>query len=322
MARIIKTDINSADQNSLSDIQGIGRIKAKRIIKHRQKKGFFKSIGDLSKLKGFDTTDFKSLKNSLQAKAPAKAKRSKSEALRFYGQPSNIQGSILLENKTEETQKRFVLQFEQNNKLRFPGKSPGIIKVRNHIDAESRKYVPVSFSLDQATPPGSYITNVVIENESMEAIIDVTESIQVSMHPDLIFIETEPGSSIDKTIYITNQGNIPLNFSDPGAIIIEDENFECRAIRSTVRSMKDVKDFNEALKLAASELENLYDEAGGMRVKIKGKPIRIQPLQTVKIILIFSLPAKLHQGNYYSGAIRFYDDSIKVKVRTLKSIVK
>ena len=321
MAKPSKTNINTADQKELEALPGLGHIKAKRIIKYRQKQGYFKSLKDLTNIRGIDAHTLESMKSVIELKAPAKAKSAKKEAFHFYGEPLNINGNIELVNNSSEVQKRFFVHFEPHEELHFPGNVPGILKVRSQLDAGQKKKVPITFSVDQATLPGTYTANMIIDNERVEAVIHVIEKIQVSMGPDFIFIEAAPGSSVEKTIYITNQGNVPLTFKDPGAIIVEDDYFECRAIRGTVRSMKEVQDFTQALKLAASELEKLYDEAGGMRVRLTGEPVTIRPKQTVKIDLVFTLGSRLHRGNYYSGAIRFYDDSVILKVHPIKDII-
>lgn len=322
MAKLSKTNINTADQETLAALPGLGYLKAKRIIKYRQRQGYFKSLSDLTNIRGVDVHTLEFMKSVIEVKAPkARSANAKKEAIHFYGEPMNMNGNFELVNRSNEVQKRFFIQFEPHEKLRFLGKAGEILKVRSYVEAGQKKNVSITFSVDQATPPGTYTANMIIENERVEAVLHVVEKIQVSMGPDFIFIEAAPGASVEKTIYVTNQGNVPLTFKDPGAIIIEDEYFECRAIRGTVRSMKEVQDFNEALKLAASELEKLYDEAGGMRVRLTGEQVTIRPKQTVKINLVFTLGSKLRRGNYYSGAVRFYDDSVIIKVHPIKDII-
>jgi len=47
-----KVDINTADENVFASLKGIGAGKAKAIISYREKNGPFKSIDDLTKVKG------------------------------------------------------------------------------------------------------------------------------------------------------------------------------------------------------------------------------------------------------------------------------
>jgi competence protein ComEA len=48
-------DINTADEKELASVKGIGPAKAKAIVEHRKKNGPFKSVDDLTNVKGFDT---------------------------------------------------------------------------------------------------------------------------------------------------------------------------------------------------------------------------------------------------------------------------
>ena len=51
-AAFAKVNINSADARELATLPGIGKAKAEAIIKYRQEKGNFKTIQDLTKVKG------------------------------------------------------------------------------------------------------------------------------------------------------------------------------------------------------------------------------------------------------------------------------
>lgn len=45
-------DINTASQIDLESVKGLGPAKAKAIIEYREKYGMFKSVGDLTNVKG------------------------------------------------------------------------------------------------------------------------------------------------------------------------------------------------------------------------------------------------------------------------------
>jgi competence protein ComEA len=47
-----KVDINTADASALAAIKGLGAKKAEAIVKYREQNGNFKSINDLTKVKG------------------------------------------------------------------------------------------------------------------------------------------------------------------------------------------------------------------------------------------------------------------------------
>lgn len=60
-----KVNINSADEAELMAVKGIGKAKAKAIIDYRQKNGPFKSVDDLTKIKGIKEKSLQKFKNQL-----------------------------------------------------------------------------------------------------------------------------------------------------------------------------------------------------------------------------------------------------------------
>ena len=49
---VMKVTINTADEAALTSIKGVGKSKAKAIIAYREKNGAFKSVDELTKVKG------------------------------------------------------------------------------------------------------------------------------------------------------------------------------------------------------------------------------------------------------------------------------
>lgn len=47
-----KVNINTADESALTSVKGIGKTRAKAIIAYRETNGAFKSVDDLTKVKG------------------------------------------------------------------------------------------------------------------------------------------------------------------------------------------------------------------------------------------------------------------------------
>ncbi|MGE0683226.1 MAG: ComEA family DNA-binding protein [Candidatus Binatia bacterium] len=60
-----KVNINTADEAALMTLKGIGKGKAKTIIEYRQKNGPFKSVDDLTKVKGIGDKTLTQLRDLL-----------------------------------------------------------------------------------------------------------------------------------------------------------------------------------------------------------------------------------------------------------------
>jgi competence ComEA-like helix-hairpin-helix protein len=58
-------DLNSADAVELSQLPGIGRLAAERIVAHRDEYGRFASVADLSQVDGFDAQRIRRLEEHL-----------------------------------------------------------------------------------------------------------------------------------------------------------------------------------------------------------------------------------------------------------------
>jgi competence protein ComEA len=60
-----KVNINTADAATLMTLDGIGESKAKAILEYRQKNGPFKSVDDLTKVKGIGDNTLAQLREQL-----------------------------------------------------------------------------------------------------------------------------------------------------------------------------------------------------------------------------------------------------------------
>ena len=61
-----KISINTASLSELMNIKGIGEIKAKSIIEYREENGLFKSIEDITKVKGIGSSTFEKIKDYIK----------------------------------------------------------------------------------------------------------------------------------------------------------------------------------------------------------------------------------------------------------------
>jgi competence protein ComEA len=73
-----KVNINTADQEALASLTGIGPTKAEAIIKYRKANGAFKSVDDLVNVKGIGDKTFEKIKGEITVdKEKSKNKKKK-----------------------------------------------------------------------------------------------------------------------------------------------------------------------------------------------------------------------------------------------------
>lgn len=78
-------NINSASQAELESINGVGPAKAKAIIDYRAKNGAFKSVDDLSNVKGFGKKSVDSIRKDVTISGSAAAGPAKTEKPKTVG---------------------------------------------------------------------------------------------------------------------------------------------------------------------------------------------------------------------------------------------
>ncbi len=96
-----RIDINTADQATLENLDGIGPAKAKAIIQYRKANGPFKSAADLKKVSGIGEMTFKANKDRITVGTakPAPTKK-KTETKAQPGKKSDTKAG---ESKTSKT---------------------------------------------------------------------------------------------------------------------------------------------------------------------------------------------------------------------------
>jgi competence protein ComEA len=64
---IAAVNINSADQQALESLPGIGAVKAEAIIKYREEHGKFKSVDELTEVKGIGQKSLENIREMVEA---------------------------------------------------------------------------------------------------------------------------------------------------------------------------------------------------------------------------------------------------------------
>jgi hypothetical protein len=246
-------------------------------------------------------------------------KETKNQHAVFLGTSRKVRGEIEFKQpkKTDDT---ISIKFK-NTKLYTRNNQPltdyTIDKFSNRVKGDSLK---LKIPLSKKTPPGTHSVDILVNDEKIPAVFEVQERVYANIKPSKLYIEALPGSTVSRSIYVSNKGNVPLVFKNPGAIILETEFLECRVIRKVVRTVdKEKATLDKLIGLSAVALEELYNEGGLLKVRLKEEAIEIKPDTTEKIELNITIPASLKHPNRYSGTYRFYNTALHFSVTpTLK----
>lgn len=151
--------------------------------------------------------------------------------------------------------------------------------------------VPLALELDPRTPPGEYDVELDLVGVRQPFRLIVTEHADVSLEPDEIVIENRPGETIERTVVVTNLGNLPISVPKIGSIGLDDELGHCRALRATLKDDGDqIASLDELIKSLSKHYKALYDP---LVLRIQNDSVTIAPGAMQSIALSLELPDEL-----------------------------
>lgn len=186
------------------------------------------------------------------------------------------------------------------------------------VRPDEAKALPVRVSIDPTTPPGEYELELEVAGSVRPALIRVAESVGVRLRPSTLVVENLPGTTHEKSVFLTNQGNVPVTVGEPGAIVLDDERLWCRVLR-TWGSAIDARGA-EALTLGevAGEFlrsgDAVLDAIPPLRVRSISGPTTVNPGVTETIAFGIEVPPGLDQHTRYVGVYPIYTSDLTLMV--------
>lgn len=223
------------------------------------------------------------------------------------GPPGALSGEVVLRNRGESRaivrQLSLVAEDGPSEALASTHRV-GSTVVRPHSEVS----MPVVLSLDPATPPGEYTMALEVGGANVAASVIVVERIALRFDPSSVVVENRPGV-IGKTVTVTNRGNVPLQFSDPGPVVLDDEKIMCRILRSAGRKVADdeVLTLDKAVGEFFRQGHEILAGIRPLRVRITNGPVSVPPLVTAPLSLAIEVPEGLDQRTRYLGSFPFYN---------------
>lgn len=310
-------NINTADKHSLIEVPGIGEKIAKAILQYRNEKGEFTSLDELKKVKGITEHLYNQCSPFLSIEF-TKNEYSFTDSIQVFGTPDSLIANLPISGDINKKRK-LEFHFEDTPLLNRHGVPLAKIFRKKRIYPDHTQRLRIRIPLAPSTPPGIYEMKIVSDESSYKATVEVVEKVAAFIHPGSISIIAAPNETVEKVIYVTNRGNIPLRMDEMGALVLEGQNIECNTIRGIVRNFDTAKDLFGIMELASQELNKLYEEAGVLRYHTVGGPQIIHPGESMRLILAFSIPGKIRNSSQYFTRFRFYNTALNITIIPSKS---
>lgn len=304
-----KININEVSKDAIVKELGLSSAQAQKIIDYRLSKGPFKSYSDLNKIPGLSKSSSQKLASNLSFNAD-------NQKFNFTNlsqhSASRLKFNLKLPDKISEDVK---ISFGNTSLLDKNQKPLSALNLNYPVFENQLPDLRVKIPLSRYNPPGTHTLEMTVNGVKQKVNIDIDERISVQITPNQFYIENAAGSNIEKEIFITNMGNLPLQLKDPGAVMLESEFLECRMVRDAVHQIRSKKfNIDELLNAFADKLGNLYEEAGAMKIKFDKQSL-LAPGERIKVKLKIQLPKGLKPTQKYYGTYRLYDATIKFNIQ-------
>jgi hypothetical protein len=75
--------------------------------------------------------------------------------------------------------------------------------------------VPLSVAVHPTTPPGEYQAELEVAGRVRTVVLQVAETVDVSVEPSALVIANRPGIAQTKRLVVVNEGNVPVSIGEP-----------------------------------------------------------------------------------------------------------
>jgi competence ComEA-like helix-hairpin-helix protein len=339
-----KVNLNTADESELISLPGIGPALARRIVADRRKYGPFNEISDVMRVRGINEHTYSQFSDHVyvehayvevvtaEAVLPPTAPepgpfvfsvdretdaQGESERIVFAGETYNVQGFITLRNVGDQRIRKLALPLGENELYAVNGAPLRHIVTRQRLYPGQQVRAQVSFALDSRTPPGVYETTLILGEEQIPIILQVAETLDVDIVPRKFILTNAPGSTITKTVSVTNRGNLAVELGNVGAVVLAERNQVCTVLRNSVKRFQETG-VDDAVNILADELEKSFERSGTLRIRTKNQPITVLPGETVIVELEISLPSSLRKSRLYHGQYKLYNASMTIELQPVE----
>lgn len=234
------------------------------------------------------------------------------------GEPRRLMGKVKLHNPAPD---RVVLRGARLRGVPVPHEDRRddirdySISLTAILAPNEKSAVPVRVAIDAQTPPGNYAAELLLGEFRYPVQLMVAETVSLSVTPSDIVIENHPAERVDKRLFFTNDGNVPLKIGNIGAVVLDDELLACKTIRGTLeKGSEEIRSLHEWISLYIAQGKRQIDTTGMLWVEVSGAPHTLEPGETRVIEVTIRIPDTLDPRSRYWGVIFLYDANIGITV--------
>ena len=240
------------------------------------------------------------------------------------GTPRHLVGRIPLQNPGEDLAVlRIATVRDHDGRLGIPDPISQRLATKV-LRPGQRDSVRLRLRLDPTTPPGEYRTEVEVGGGVRPLILQIAEVVALDLSPPLLVVENRHGESVEKAVSVTNRGNVPLVIGEIGAVVLDDERFECRTLRRAAEVLGSATEdvtVDHFLTEIARASRHVLERSGALRVRNLGGAVTVAPGETVSVGLRIDVPAGLDGHTRYVGTVPIYTQDLRFMVVPVRSSV-
>ncbi|UVO49700.1 hypothetical protein M0208_03930 [Sphingomonas sp. SUN019] len=215
--------------------------------------------------------------------------------LRFSGAPSSLRAPVVTQaNQSQPQLQASLTGVTDASGIGLAARSIGVMRGQ------------IRLRLDPATPPGRYEGGVEIAGVARPVVIDVVETVDLSIRPQPVVIDLAMGVQQEAVIAIDNRGNVPLTIDLSGDYPLGEEIaiFPDRIERDTGDALQRLADL--FARTIGTRTRRAMREAGTVTLAMADGTMRIDPGATQTAAVRVTLPEGLSPNGRYRAFIPVY----------------
>lgn len=171
----------------------------------------------------------------------------------------------------------------------------------------------LTVAVDPYAPPGEYAGELEVAGHVRPFVLTVLEKVDLRISPTPVVVQNLPGETLTKQVVLENRGNVPLTIAEIGPIALDDELFECHALRATAKVV-DENDKNLQKILAEILIQGgkIIEEMGLLR--IRNQEVVMEPGDIVTLSLEVRVPDKISPRGRYTAVAPLYTTDIELLI--------